>query len=92
MVSEIFTNATQGVAVMWGISPVNAVYFFAILFSVMIGIALGIKSGKPMMGVAGFFGMLIIFAMLNAFPIWIIGMALVIMVLIGSKLGGGSNE
>ena len=83
MVSELWLNATQDVAILWGISPTNAVYLYALLFSVFFAIVIGVKSGKPIAGLIGFLGSLLMFSLLDAFPLWIIALPLTIIIVIG---------
>ena len=88
MVSELLLNATSGVAVFYGLSPTYAVYFFALFFSVFMGIVLGVKSGRPYMGLIGFMGTLMFFALIDGFPLWILGMGAVIVIVVGGFLHG----
>lgn len=91
MVSELFINATQMVAVLWDITPIQAVYFYALLFSVFFAIVFGVASRNVFVGVFSFLGSLLVFSMLDAFPIWIILIPAVIVIVIGYYAGGGMD-
>jgi len=82
LVNPLFLNAVQGVAVMYGLSPANTVYLFAFLFSVFFGIIAGVRSGRPLVGVGTFIGVLFLFAVLDAFPLWILALPLVVMLVL----------
>lgn len=91
MVSELFTNATQGMAWLYGVSPANAVILFAFLFSVMFAIIGGVKTGKPIVGAVIFFLSLFVFAILDAFPLWIVALPLIIIVMVAGATQGGND-
>lgn len=81
-------NLTQGVAVFYGVSPTNAVYLFAFLFSVMFGIIGGVRTERPIVGAVIFFVSLFAFAIMGAFPLWILALPVIILILLYSYKGG----
>ena len=92
MVSQLFLNAVGGLSVFLGLSPTNTVYLMAILFSVMFAIAVTVKWGRPLLGFGTFVAILFIFAILDAFPIWILAVGLaIIFALFQAGHGGGSE-
>ena len=72
---------------MWGIDPVFALYFYSFMFSVAIGLILGRSSGRPMVGLMGFLGGILFFAVIDAFPIWLVALPIVIVMIVGAKFG-----
>lgn len=83
MVAQFWLDAVGDISIFYHMSPEMAVYFFALMFSVMIGIALGVKAGKPFIGLIGFLGTLTTFTFLGAFPLWILAIPLVIVIMVG---------
>ncbi len=82
MVSEFLVGMMDGVAVMWGISPTLALYLHVFVFAFAIGLSLTLKTKNPLAGVVGFLGTLLVFAMLDAFPLWIIAIPLILVLVI----------
>lgn len=82
MVNAVMLGAVQGVAAMWGISPTNAVYVFAFLFSLMFGIAAAGKTGKPLAGAGVGFISLVAFGLMDAFPLWLLALPVLILVVV----------
>lgn len=91
MVSELFTNATAGLAQFYMLSPENTVYLFAFLFSVCFAIIAGVRTGRPMVGLVIFFVSLFAFSLLGAFPLWIVALPVIIIIFIGRYAFGGGE-
>ena len=93
MVSEIFTDfiTTTGMDLFFGLPPDFTVYFLSFLFAVFFAIVAGVASGRPMAALGAFFGSLFIFAIIGSFPIWIIGMGIVILIFVFYYGGDGGN-
>lgn len=81
MVSEIWLNLAQNMGVFWGLSPEFTVYFMTFMLSVLIGIMVTIKTENVMAGLISFLGALTVFAVMDAFPLWIVAVPLVIIML-----------
>lgn len=78
MVNELFLTAAQSVAVFYGISPANMVYLLSFMFSTFLGIVSGVATKNKVVGFSAFVGFLFIFAIMDAFPLWILAMATLI--------------
>lgn len=93
MVATLFTDfvTSTGMDLFFSLPPDFTVYFLSFLFAVFFAIVLGVASRKPMVGLASFMGALFFFSMIGSFPIWIVGMVLVIMIFVffygGDKSG-----
>lgn len=78
MVNALFLEWGQYLASLFGISPTNAVYLMSFLVCVFLGIVAGVSSKNKALGFGTFVGMLFVFAILDAFPLWILAMASII--------------
>ncbi len=89
MPSEFLVNITAGVGNgLFGLPPVLSLYFFVFIFSVAIGLSLGIKTREPWAGLFGFIGALFMFAIIGAFPLWILIIPIVIVIMVRVSLKG----
>jgi hypothetical protein len=88
MVSAFFIGMFEGVAVMFGLSPEATLYLFVLTFAVGLGVSLGMRFGNVWMGIIGFIGTLLMFSMLDAFPLWIIAVPMVIVAVITFYIRG----
>lgn len=92
MVSEYFTGMFEGVAVMFSMSPEATLYMFVFVIACGLGLSVGLRFYNVWAGVIAFMGTLITFAMLDAFPLWLIAMPVVLIILVSfymSNSGGG---
>lgn len=93
MVSELWTDfvTNTGMDLFFSLPPDFTVYFLSFFFAVFFAIVLGVASGRAMVGLGGFLGALFFFAIIGSFPMWIVGMAVVILAFVffyGSDGGG----
>jgi len=91
MVSEYFLGMFEGIGTMFGLTPEAALYLFVMVFAVGIGASLGMKFSNVWAGLIGFMGTLLMFAALDAFPLWIIAVPLVLVMLITFYIKGGTG-
>ncbi len=89
MPSEFLLNLTAGVGSgLFGLPPVLSLYFFAFIFSVAIGLSLGIKTHEVWAGIFGFIGALFMFALIGAFPLWILIIPIIFVLIVRASLRG----
>lgn len=81
MLPEWILNATAGWGKFLGLSPENGVYFFVLIISLALGVSLAIRFENAMVGIAAFMGTLTVMAVMGMFPLWIIGLALVVIII-----------
>lgn len=72
---------------LYGLSGQAGMYFFVLLISIAVAVAVASRTKKPLTGVYGFFGMLAIFAVFGAFPLWIVILPLLVVIILGGKYG-----
>ena len=89
MVNQMLINATGGVAGMYGISNVAALYLMALLFSLFIGLVAYRETQSGWAAVAGFFGSLFVFSLFDAFPLWMLALPVVLVIFLAGR--GGNN-
>lgn len=92
MVAEIFLSWAEPFGIMWMMTPEQAVYFLAFIFSVAIGGSLGFRFNKPYAGLIGFLASLGGFALIGAFPLWIVALPLIIILLISYYAHQGEGQ
>ncbi len=93
MPSEFLLNMTAGVGSgLFGLPPVLSLYFFVFIFSVAIGLSLGIKTHEPWAGILGFIGSLFMFALIGGFPLWILIIPIIIAFVVRSATNGGGGS
>lgn len=71
-------NASENFAVFWGLSPENTVYFYVLLFSVFFGMLVATNLRNALAGVVVFIASLAVFAVIGLFPLWVIGLGIVV--------------
>lgn len=94
MVSELFTDfvTSTGMDLFFSLPPDFTVYYLSFFFAVFFAIVAGVASGRVMVGLAAFLGVLFIFSLIGSFPIWIVGMVTVILAFVFYYGNEGGEE